>query len=201
MPPLLLQKWAASADILIAADSGADQLLASGFTPNYVVGDFDSISPEGLRCGAELYQDEDQTYTDADKLLKFAHSSKLFPLTLIGIEGDRLDHVFGSVHSVVLSSIRADVTMALRRGLSWVLGPGTHFADVPEGRCVSIIPLIHCRGVSTQGLRWPLEEATLEAGLLTSISNFTTQSGINVSIESGLALLVAEFYAEEFPRW
>src|SRR2546421_6140981 len=201
MASVLLHKWATSADILIAADSGADQLLRAGFTPNYIIGDFDSISPEGLRCGAELYQDEGETYTDADKLLKFAHGAKLYPLTLIGVEGDRLDHVFGNVHSVVLSKIRPDVTMALRRGLSWVLGPGSHFTDVPEGRCVSIIPLIRCKGVSTQGLRWPLEDATLEAGLLTSISNFTTQSGINVSMESGLALVVAEFYEEEFPRW
>jgi len=201
MPPLLLHKWAASADILIAADGGADQLLAAGLTPNYIVGDLDSITPEGLRCGAELYQDVDETYTDADKLLKFASSSKLYPLTLVGVEGDRLDHVFGSIHSVVLYSIRSEVTIALRRGLAWVLGPGSHSVKVPAKRCVSIIPLIRCKGVGTEGLRWPLEHATLEAGLLTSISNFTTQSDINVKMESGLALLVAEFLEEEFPRW
>lgn len=201
MPSDLLKKWAESADILLAADSGADRLLEAGFVPNIVVGDLDSISPEGLACGAEVYGFEDQSCTDCDKLLHFASTRGLTPLTLAGIEGDRLDHVLGTIHSVVLSDIREEITLALRRGLSWVLGPGSHFVDVSAERNVSLIPLVQCRGVTTTGLQWPLEDATLEAGILSSISNFSLQGGINVSLDSGLLMLVAEFYEEEFPRW
>ncbi|MEZ5169716.1 MAG: putative cytokinetic ring protein SteA [Acidimicrobiia bacterium] len=40
--------------VLIGVDGGADALLELGFTPDVIIGDFDSVSERGLRCGAEL---------------------------------------------------------------------------------------------------------------------------------------------------
>jgi uncharacterized membrane-anchored protein len=40
--------------VLIGVDGGADALLEIGFTPDVIIGDFDSVSDRALRCGAEL---------------------------------------------------------------------------------------------------------------------------------------------------
>jgi uncharacterized membrane-anchored protein len=40
--------------VMIGVDGGADALLDAGYRPDMVVGDMDSVSDEGLRCGAEL---------------------------------------------------------------------------------------------------------------------------------------------------
>src|SRR5215831_16170865 len=40
--------------IMIGVDSGADALLEAGYRPHLIVGDMDSVSDRGLRCGAEL---------------------------------------------------------------------------------------------------------------------------------------------------
>jgi len=40
--------------VLIAVDGGADALLETGFKPDIIVGDMDSVSDEALRCGAEI---------------------------------------------------------------------------------------------------------------------------------------------------
>jgi uncharacterized membrane-anchored protein len=40
--------------VLIAVDGGADALLDDGRTPDIIIGDFDSLSPVALHCGAEL---------------------------------------------------------------------------------------------------------------------------------------------------
>ncbi|MBV9851217.1 MAG: hypothetical protein JO250_16225 [Armatimonadetes bacterium] len=40
--------------VLIAVDGGADALLALGERPDIILGDMDSVSEEGLRCGARL---------------------------------------------------------------------------------------------------------------------------------------------------
>jgi len=40
--------------VLIAVDGGADALIDFGRTPDIIIGDFDSLSPVALRCGAEL---------------------------------------------------------------------------------------------------------------------------------------------------
>jgi len=40
--------------VLIAVDGGADALLETGYTPDVIVGDMDSVTDKALRCGAEL---------------------------------------------------------------------------------------------------------------------------------------------------
>jgi uncharacterized membrane-anchored protein len=40
--------------VLIGVDGGGDALLELGFTPDIIIGDFDSVSQRGLHCGAEL---------------------------------------------------------------------------------------------------------------------------------------------------
>jgi uncharacterized membrane-anchored protein len=40
--------------ILIGVDGGADRLLESGYTPDLIVGDMDSVSDKALWCGAEI---------------------------------------------------------------------------------------------------------------------------------------------------
>ena len=40
--------------VLIGVDGGADALLESGYTPDMIVGDMDSVSDEALACGAEI---------------------------------------------------------------------------------------------------------------------------------------------------
>lgn len=40
--------------VLIGVDGGADALLESGYKPDIIVGDMDSVSDQALKCGAEL---------------------------------------------------------------------------------------------------------------------------------------------------
>jgi uncharacterized membrane-anchored protein len=40
--------------VLIAVDGGADALIDVGRTPDIIIGDFDSLTPVALHCGAEL---------------------------------------------------------------------------------------------------------------------------------------------------
>ena len=40
--------------VLVGVDGGADALIERGLRPDVIIGDFDSVSTEALRCGAEL---------------------------------------------------------------------------------------------------------------------------------------------------
>jgi len=40
--------------VLIGVDGGADALVESGYTPDMIIGDMDSVSDDVLRCGAEV---------------------------------------------------------------------------------------------------------------------------------------------------
>ena len=40
--------------VLIGVDGGADALIESGYTPDMIIGDMDSVTDDVLRCGAEV---------------------------------------------------------------------------------------------------------------------------------------------------
>lgn len=71
VPLELLAAWAATADLRIAADSGADLLLAAGHQPDVILGDMDSLSGHALALSIPILADMDQETTDADKLCTY----------------------------------------------------------------------------------------------------------------------------------
>src|SRR5687768_3438803 len=99
MPASVLLRWAASADVVIAADSGANRLVTSGFIPSKIVGDMDSVSQESLASGAEVVRDENEDETDCDKLLAVVREDGFSQVTLVSVEGDLPDHELATLTS------------------------------------------------------------------------------------------------------
>ena len=186
-PPERLAKWVLSADFVFAADSAADVLNELGLVPGTTVGDLDSISETGKACQLELLEIHDQDSTDCDKLLCLAVERGFSEISLIGVEGDLLDHVLGTLLSSVKTSL--DVTLILRRGFAQVLsGPVAVRMELPESTRLSVMPITECTNVSMQGTAWPLVHATLTPLGLTSLSN-RASGPVHIQMETGVALL------------
>lgn len=206
MPTVLLAKWAASADLVLAADGGLDRLLEAGIPPHHMVGDMDSTE-HALRLEYlskdtpfVLHRNEDQNTTDCDKLLSLAKEIGVESITLAGVEGDLLDHTLATIQSALKSGLA--VRLALRRGVGWVLsGPTSATVATTPGRRVSLVPLGEVSGVGLGGVEWPLAEASLSPRGLTSVSNRANAKRISVRLESGDALLFVEQTEQEVPTW
>jgi thiamine pyrophosphokinase len=195
----LLRRWAEKADVLLAADSGADLLYRLGIRPSHIVGDMDSVSDEARNAAPNLI-DDDQNSTDCDKLLHYAGFLGLKRITLLGVEGDRLDHVLGSLGSACRSPL--DVRLALRGGLAFtVTGGRARSVDAAPGRRVSFMPLTSVAGARLGGVRWPLDRADMSALGLVSVSNVAEASTVQASVERGAAVLFVEVPIEEMPVW
>lgn len=200
MPRDLLRAWAESADLILAADAGADRLLEAGFQPHHLVGDLDSVRRHGELETAVVHMRTAQDSTDCDKLLALAEELGLESVTLGAIEGDRMDHALSTWLSAARSPLA--VRLALRQGVGWpVQGGSTRSALVEPGRTVSLIPLSPCEGVVLRGVEWPLEGDRLSWEGLVSISNRAVDRVVTVSIEAGLAALIIEIPREELPCW
>jgi len=195
----MFKLWAETADILIAADTGADFILEQGLKPDAIVGDMDSISPEALALDIDQYRIDDQNHSDCDKLLDLVQSWGHRAITLIGVEGDRLDHMLGTLHSCAKSSL--DVRIAIRDGIGHVLAPGRHTVSATPGRRLSLLPLTRCAQVSAKGLRWPLDAADLAMGEFVSLSNLVDETPVTVDFSSGSLLLLQEVPLSELPVW
>lgn len=69
--------------VLIGVDGGADAILESGWTPDLVVGDMDSVSDRALRCGAEIvvHAYRDGRAPGVDRVEKLGIDPVVFPAT------------------------------------------------------------------------------------------------------------------------
>jgi thiamine pyrophosphokinase len=198
MPSEQLKRWVDSAQVVIAADAGADRLHAVNFIPSTTLGDLDSISPAASVAQTRLIQNHDQDSTDCDKLLQFALEEGYRSITLAGVEGDLLDHVVGTLQSA--SRAKIEVRLALRRGIGFLLaGPFHRTFATTSGARFSVIPLEVCSGVCLRGTRWPLEGAVLDPMGLTSLSNIAEGTSVETEVASGRAFVFVE--TDGAPRW
>ena len=85
-------------DIVIAADAGLKNLQSKGLSPDYIVGDFDSLGfiPDGMNIIKHpVKKDETDLILAIDIGLKKGYKKFL----VYGCLGGRLDHTFASIQT------------------------------------------------------------------------------------------------------
>jgi len=182
---------------VIAADSGLHAAQALGIPVDLVVGDFDSATPAALdaaeKAGAEIEQHPvDKDATDLELALDAALARGLSPAVVVGGAGfDRIDHFMAN------ALLLAHPRYAEMRPQWWV--KGAHVAPVHKrialsgvpGDIVTLLPIGGtAAGVTTTGLRWQLEDETLEPGSTRGVSNEMTCSVATVDLTEGTLLAI-----------
>jgi thiamine pyrophosphokinase len=183
-------------DVIVAADGGTLHALALGFVPNTVIGDLDSLRAEDCDTleagGVNIHRyPRDKDQTDLELALAYCLENWADPVTIVGAGGGRLDQTLGNLSlladpRLVGRDIRIDdgvEEVFFTRDLSRIHGtPGDIVSLIPWGENVL--------GVSTRGLRWPLDGETLFSCKTRGISNELVSQSASVSIQSGLLLIV-----------
>lgn len=196
----LLQRWTNSADFVIAADGGANSLVGICEEIDIVLGDFDSVRPEGRKLARREIHLPDQSKTDAEKLLDWAVEQGHKHITVVGLEGGSPDHFWGVFHSFVRPDIK--IFLGFQRGLGWVVRPGDSIrVATSPGQRVSLMPLGFTSGVELTGVEWPLDTVELSMGHLVSVSNRAVADMVQVKIAEGYAWLYLETPEHEMPYW
>jgi thiamine pyrophosphokinase len=186
-------------DFVIAADSGYDHALAERARVDLLVGDLDSISSSGLdhaqRVGVEIEQHPvDKDRTDLEIALAAAIERQVSTIDIFGGEGGRIGHLL-SIALLISSTNTASLNLA------WHTDTGTVRAATPVrptefstsiGDLVTLLPVGDASGVTTKGLRWPLNEALLTRGTSAGVSNEAVTGQITVGVATGALLVIHE---------
>jgi thiamine pyrophosphokinase len=185
-----------AASFVIAADSGADHALAFEVSVDLAVGDFDSISADGLaeleRVGARLERyPRDKDATDLELALAAAAARQPRRIVVLGGTAGRLDHLLGG-----LSLLGAEPRWALE--IDALFGPATvhvvHDERLLSGRAGELVSLFAlngpAHGVVTDGLVYPLHGETLAPGSTRGVSNVFAATEARVALTSGVLLVV-----------
>lgn len=193
----------ASADLIIAADSGAATAVRYGCTPSFIIGDLDSLDIDQLQqvvleadnkgspyqvIQAPVEKDE----TDTELAVQFAIQQGATSITLLGaLGGARFDHTIANI--LLLASFKTvPIRIVDGPSIGWILrGPGSTGISGQKGDLLSLLPLTgEATGVRTNGLYYPLHGETLYFGRPRGVSNVLTSELAEVSLESGMLLVV-----------
>ncbi|MHB0858894.1 MAG: thiamine diphosphokinase [Anaerolineae bacterium] len=186
----------AKADQVIAADGGANWLVAQGITPDILVGDMDSIAPELVKTlaigGCRLVQrptHKDETDTELALLEAAARGAR--HITLLGALGGRIDHALANVLLLTMPALQG-IETSIFDGRSYLtLVSASCQVAGSAGDIVSLLPLSGpAEGVRTEGLEYLLAGETLWIGAARGVSNVMLGAIAHVSLEHGLLLLV-----------
>ena len=192
--------------LVVAADSGWAHAISAGVTPHMLVGDMDSIDPTHLldarAAGIDIVEHPaDKDLTDLEIALVESRRAGARRIHVVAGGGDRFDHVLAMVHS--LAAFADDAGVSAQVGTSWVdiLTPRLHLSlDLEPGSTVSLVPLGgHAKGVTTRGLKWELERATLESFASRGVSNVSVEPRVRISVRTGV-LAVIRPDTEESPQ-
>lgn len=185
-----------AADLLIAADGGALPLLHAGRLPRLVIGDMDSLDAASLaalaRQGVELRRyPRDKDETDLELALLYAIGAGATTLDVLGALGGRWDHTLANVALLALPELLGARVRLLADRQTLFLVRDTAMLEGQIGDTVSLLPLSGAvRGITTEGLRYPLHEATLSFERARGVSNVLLDPPGRVSLREGLLLVV-----------
>lgn len=189
-------------DYLIVADNGLQAAEDIGLTPDYIVGDFDSISP------LKLYKYEnrkdisirrflpEKDFTDTYAAIDIAVKAGSFSIHILGGTGSRLDHTIANILML---------QMALESGVEAVILNENNRIRLLGRKCrkivikkeyykyVSLIPLTPVvTNITTVGMKYNVEKYNMyiDREISRGVSNEILENEGEISIDEGTLIVI-----------
>lgn len=197
--------WADGASAVVAADGGFARSAALGLRPDVLVGDLDSLAPDGVAeaeaSGARIVRrPTDKDESDAELALLEAVEMGATRITVLGaFGGPRLDHALANLWLLAHPALAPIDLVLLDAGARARLltAPGRAGEPVTQplpGRLGAIVSLLpfggDAGGVTTHGLRYPLRDEPLRIGPARGLSNVRVAQHAAVDLRQGRLLIV-----------
>ncbi len=175
-------------DLKIAADGGFQNAVALGETPDILLGDFDSLGDceipekvEKLRVPAE------KDFTDTQLAVDTAVKKGASEIIIVGGLDGRLDHTLSNL-AILEDLNKKRIHAVITNGHNRVRFLHSTSTLLARGgfRYVSLLALTErARGVSVEGCKYPLKNATLERSFQYAVSNEITGNCALISVRKG----------------
>ena len=148
------------APYVVCCDGSADEHIRRGFTPDAIIGDGDSLSPDNKeRFRTIFHQIDDQETNDQTKAVHFLLDQGKKTIILVGATGKREDHTLGNI-SLLLDYMKSgmEVRTITDYGV-FVPAKDTQTFAAHPGQQISIINF-GAKGLQGEGLVYPLSDFT-----------------------------------------
>lgn len=92
----------AEASFVVCCDGAANEYISRGHTPDIIIGDGDSLSPENKERFADIIRhNPDQETNDQTKAVQYLQQKGYKRIAIIGATGKREDHTLGNISLLI----------------------------------------------------------------------------------------------------
>lgn len=163
---------------LICVDGGADKVISSGFKPDIILGDLDSIMKDEKRYQCPVIPLKDQSKNDLEKSLEWCIKQNISEIDLIGFFGGRDDQylVTMEITKKFINEIR--MTLYTNFSIIYCVNQYTEIQSEP-GQIISIISFYPETKITTEGLKYSLNSSALLSPS-NGISNIALKSSFKI---------------------
>lgn len=182
-------------DTIICADGGAEHARKLKIIPDFIIGDFDSVSKNTLnyfRNKSKIIEYTRQNDTDIEKCIKLAIRKKYHKVILLSVTGDRLDHTFCNLGVVLKFSDRIEIEL-IHENSHLSLMKGKNEIECEIGETISLYGFDEETKVTSNGLKYRLNNTTLPFGMAESTSNIAVKTVVSLNIKDGSIFVIRDF--------
>lgn len=186
-------------DMVVAADAGYEALTRLGVRVDRVVGDFDSLGAAPQHPDVEIHPAE-KDETDMMLAVRVGLDAGCREFRIYGGLGGRLDHSFANLQTLVY--------LARRGARGWLIGRDAAVTAISNGELrfsisakgtVSVFTADGtARGVTLEGLKYPLHNYAMTADIPIGVSNEFTGNPSRIEVRDGALIVMA---GEGAPGW
>lgn len=195
----LLKKEITSKSTIIAADSGADCLWKYKITPDYLIGDFDSINNQALHFWIDKNipierHPQNKDMTDSQLALKKATALNIKEIVFLGcLGGKRVDHLLGAF-GLLAECLDLSITAYLKddyQNITLLNKP-----TIIHGKNKEIFSLQAygepVKNLSISGSKYELKSYELKMGDALTLSNEFQDQYVNIQFTDGRLILIRQ---------
>lgn len=178
------------ATLIIACDGACAKLNNLSITPDYVIGDNDSITNNYLAKHSYIY-DSDQNTNDLTKAFNFLKDKlKLqLPVIIFNANGYREDHFIANFALLNEFGIRHDKLFMLSDYGIFKYVATSQSIKCKIGQQISIFNLSENNKITSAGLKWELNNLSLNK-LFAGTLNQAIQTNINITIQKPIIVYI-----------
>ena len=193
------KKYIDDDSIIICCDRGLLHADKLNIKPDYIVGDFDSVSEILLDKYEDLGFDIDRypakkDYTDLEIGVNIAIEKGVEDIVIMGGIGSRIDHTFGNMH-ILYSLLEKNIKACLVNNYNHItLTNSKAVVKGKKGDIVSILPFMgDAEGVTLKGFEYSITDFNMKFGQALGVSNVLLGDEGIVCVKKGcLAIMKAK---------
>ncbi|MDO4452375.1 MAG: thiamine diphosphokinase [Lachnospiraceae bacterium] len=186
-------------DVLIGVDRGVEFLYRHQIRPNYIVGDFDSLSEEIVQFYRENTDvfirkfNPEKDFSDTEIAVHQALELNCEELILLGATGNRIDHVLANiqvlaiphrkgVHAEIIDENNRIYLIEHETVLEKAKMYGKYFSVFPLDRCIEKFSIV--------GAKYPLHNHRLCPYDSLCVSNQAEEEQVKITFSEGIVILI-----------